>query len=309
MTSQIFRHEHTKPILHTVVAAVILGAAATAPAQDEPAATGREPVQLLFIHHSCGGQLLADPGEVVGGEPGSGERCIHVSHPNGGGLRGLLEAEGYAVNEASYGSIVGEDTDIRHWHAKFRDQMDRILRTKRQDALLPEGVTNDVVLFKSCYPNNAFTGPGEEPGNPDGPELTVANAKAAYRAVLAYFREHPDVLFVAFTAPPLADRQPVGFKQKLKALFKGKPKHPQWAQQFNAWLADKQNGWLAGYDLPNVAVFDYYGILADPQTGWSAYPTQGGQDSHPSSAGNGKAAAAFVEFLAEVRTGVTNPGL
>lgn len=290
-----------------LLVAVPPGAAPAAAEDTTPA--GREPVQLLFIHHSCGGQLLADVGEVVGGEPGSGERCIYVSHPNGGGLRTLLEARGYAVNEASYGSIVGEDTDIHHWHAKFRDDMERILRTRRQDALLPEGVTNDVVLFKSCYPNNAFTGPGREPGDPQEPELTVANAKAAYLSLLPYFREHPEVLFVAFTAPPLADRKPVGMKQKIQAMFKGKPKHPQLALAFNAWLADREHGWLAGYDLPNVAVFDYYGILADPQTGWSAHPTYGGQDSHPSSEGNRKAAEAFVAFLEQARGAPAGAGL
>src|SRR5262245_52730783 len=62
------------------------------------------PVRMLFIHHSCGGQLFADPGpekELA--------NCILVSHPNGGGLRTRLEAQGYEVHEASYGSDVGEN--------------------------------------------------------------------------------------------------------------------------------------------------------------------------------------------------------
>lgn len=271
--------------------------AAAQDAAPAPTPAEREPVQLLFIHHSCGGQLMADQGPTMGGEPGSGERCIHVSHPNGGGLRSMLEAKGYQVNEASYGSIVGEDTDIRHWHRKFRDQMDRILRTKRQDELLPDGVTNRIVAFKSCYPNNAFTGPGTEPGDPDAADLTVANAKAAYRSLLPMFKEHPEVTFIAVTAPPLADRKPVGMKAKIKGMFAGKPKHAELALAFNRWLADPQNGWLAGYDGGNVAVFDYYGVLADPETGYAAYPTQDGQDSHPSSEGNGKAAEAFARFI------------
>ncbi|MFN2370030.1 MAG: hypothetical protein ABR506_02625, partial [Candidatus Krumholzibacteriia bacterium] len=298
----MIRRRPLPPFAAALCGLVLAAAAAVAPraaAQADHPTTpaGREPVQLLFIHHSCGGQLMADVGERVGGGPETGELCIYESHPNGGGLRAMLQQRGYQVNEASYGSIVGEDTDIRHWNAKFRDQMDRILRTKRQDALLPDGVTNSIVAFKSCFPNNAFTGPGSEPGDPDGPELTVANAKAAYRALLPHFREHPEVLYIGFTAPPLADRKPVGIKQKIKAMFSGKPKHPELALEFNRWLTDRENGWLAGYDLPNVTVFDYYGVLADPATGWSAYPTQGGQDSHPSSEGNGKAAEVFLGFL------------
>ncbi len=304
MLAMELRNRSAVLVLVLVLAAATTATAATA-AEEDTNPAGREPVQLLFIHHSCGGQLLAEPGERVGGGPETGELCIYDSHPNGGGLRAKLEARGYAVNEASYGSIVGEDTDIRHWRAKFRDQMDLILRTKRQDTLLPEGMTNSIVAFKSCFPNNAFTGEGTEPGNPDGPELTVANAKAAYRSLLPYFEAHPEVLFIAFTAPPLADRKPVGMKATIKSWFSGKPGHPELALGFNRWLTDAENGWLAGYGLPNVVVFDYYGVLADAGTGWSAYPTQGGQDSHPSGEGNAEAAEAFLEFLGGV-TGTTN---
>ena len=47
--------------------------AAMTPAVPFPA---EGPLRLLFIHHSCGGQLLADPGEQVGGARGSGERYL-----------------------------------------------------------------------------------------------------------------------------------------------------------------------------------------------------------------------------------------
>ncbi|MFH1844019.1 MAG: hypothetical protein ABIF77_12505, partial [bacterium] len=102
---------------------------------DSSAPTTDGPFRLLFIHHSCGGQLLADEGEQVGGEPESGESCIYESHPNGGGLRRLLTDAGYEVHEASYGSRVGEDTDLGHWSGKFRDQMATILQVDRQDVL------------------------------------------------------------------------------------------------------------------------------------------------------------------------------
>jgi hypothetical protein len=251
--------------------------------------SGGDPVQFLFIHHSCGGQLLADLGES------SGQSCIYVSHPNGGGLRGKLEEIGYQVNEASYGSIVGEDTDICHWNAKFRDQMDRILKTRNQDELLPEGVTNNIVAFKSCFPNNHFVGEGSMPGDPDSCTLTVANAKAAYQAILPYLAQHPDVLFVAFTAPPLAETQ--GFKGFVKKILR-KGTNPAMAREFNNWLVDEKNGWLAGYAHQNIAVFDHYDVL----TGYGksnslVYPTGGGSDSHPSSEGNSEAAKAFVPFI------------
>jgi hypothetical protein len=260
-----------------------------------------EGVQILFIHHSCGGQLLADTG--VKSMPGSmpSSQCIYVSHPNGGDLRILLEAEGFEVNEAFRGSQVGEDTDIHHWHTKFRDQMDQILVTRRQDELLSTGQSNRIVVFKSCYPNNRFVGEGHEPGDPDSPELTVANAKAAYRSLLPFFRAHPEVLYVPMTAPPLAEPRPVGIRATIKSWFSKAPEDAALARRFNTWLVDAESGWLAEYDGDNVAVFDHYNVLTnDGATDWSAYPTREGKDSHPSAAGNTKSAAAFVAFLMDV---------
>lgn len=255
---------------------------------------GTQPVNFLFIHHSCGGQLLADPG------PKEGEHCIYTTHPNSGGMRSMLEAAGFTVNEASYQSIIGQDTDICHWNSKFRDHMDRILRTQYQDGLLPEGETNQIVAFKSCYPNNKFIGRGRQPGDPDSCELTIANAKAAYRALLPHFSNQPEVLFVAFTAPPLARPIPVGIKAKIKAFFVGTPKWADLAREFNTWLVDREHGWLSEYHVGNVVVFDYYDLLTDNgATNWAAYPTQNGHDSHPSSEGNRRAAEAFVPFVQE----------
>ena len=266
------------------------------------------PTNLLFIHHSCGGQLLADPGQNVGGSRDSGERCIYASHTNGGGLRSRLEAAGFQVNEASYGSIVGEDTDICHWHVKFATQMDRILVTQRQDVTLPAGQANAIDMFKSCYPNNRFIGQGSDPGDPDDCELTLANAKAAYRSLLPLFGKHPDVLFVSFTAPPMAEYKPVGWQAKIKSWFSDNDLGGDLAREFNTWLVDREEGWLAGYDLPNVAVFDHYDVLtAGGATNYSAYPTHDGRDSHPSSDGNNKSATAFMPFLEAAVAGMDWP--
>ncbi len=267
------------------------------------------PLRLLFIHHSCGGQLMADKGQRTGGKPGSGERCIYESHHNGGGLRAMLETKGYDVSELSYESVLGADTDIRHWRVKFAEHMDRLLRTDHQDRTYDDGRTNHIVAFKSCYPNNDFVGPGSGRGNPDAEELTVANAKAAYDALLPHFRAHPEVLYVAFTAPPRAAPRK-GLKDRIKGVFggdKGKTS-ADWAREFNTWLADREGGWLAGYGLPNVAVFDYYDLLTAGQGNWSAFPTGGGSDSHPSAKGNALAAAAFTRFIDEAVAGMDFAG-
>jgi hypothetical protein len=252
-------------------------------------------LDLLFIHHSTGGQWLADPG------PEEGVDCIFKTHPNGGGLRKVLEEHGYTVNEASYRSQIGQDTDIIHWPPKFRDQMEQILTCQRQDTPLPGGRRNRIVMFKSCYPNNWFVSPGTPPGRADGPEKTVANAKAAYSALLGYFEQHPDVLFVCVTVPPLAPRiepEPLWKAAARRILGKQHSLHSgRLAREFNNWLKAR-DGWLKDYQHPNVVVFDYYNILTrEGESDWLKYPTGDGFDSHPSSEGQRIATARFIPCL------------
>ena len=177
-----------------------------------------------------------------------------------------------------------------------------------QDEQYGDGRRNQIVMFKSCFPNNAFRREGAAPGAPSGPELTVWNAKGVYFTLLDEFRKQPGVLFVAITAPPLAPggKPPLWryLARRVKATVKGETRDrldlaqsARLAREFNAWLSDSE-GWLKGYPLNNVVVFDYYDVLTDHgASDLSRYPTGGGEDSHPSSEGNTKATQAFVPFL------------
>ena len=250
-------------------------------------------LRLLFIHHSCGATLMADKGEKTG------PYCLYSSHPNGGALRALLVKNNYEVHEATYGSKIGQDTNICHWHAKFRDNMAIILKTDTQDKLYQDDSVNNVVVFKSCYPANNISSDGVPPGDPDSPEKTVANYKAAYNSLLPLFSEHPETLFVAMTAPPLVKPRMNFLKEFLLNLVgKGPEKIGRRARMFNNWLKDIENRWLSSYALKNVVVFDYYDILTgEGKSNWSKYPTRKGTNSHPSSEGNTIAAKKFIDFL------------
>ncbi|NOZ01096.1 MAG: hypothetical protein GXP54_04310 [Deltaproteobacteria bacterium] len=257
------------------------------------------PVRLLFIHHSCGGQMLADPGRE------NGDHCIYRTHPNGGGLRGLLEKNGYEVHEASYGSDVGENTDLYDWPDKFRSKMDAVLSCDNQDKQYTDGGRNSVVMFKSCFPNNEFTGEGDDAGHAPGAPLTIRGAKAAMNDLLPEFRKHPDVLFVYMTAPPVAPFAPAQPLWKMLAKTVLGRKSPAerlryrgaLAREFNDWVKSP-DGWLKGYDLKNVAVFDYYDVLTgDGRSNLSEFPTGGGRDSHPSAKGNRIAAQRLIPLL------------
>ena len=256
-------------------------------------------VKLLFIHHSCGGQWLADKGDAKDIIP---DTCIIASHPNGGGLRALLQKNNYEVHEAAYKSAIGDKTDVCDWNAKFRDKMDQILRCDIQDSLYADAsARNAIVMFKSCFPANEILSDGKAPGDPDSPHKTLANYKAAYTKLLGYFRAHPDTLFICVTAPPLAQNVPSRTKEFIKnAIGSGSSVKAvgERARRFNNWLKDAEKGWLARYELKNVVVFDYYDTLTrHGESNYSLYPTRNDRDSHPSAEGNLLAASQFISFL------------
>ena len=260
-------------------------------------APGRS-IHMAFLHHSVGGALLADQG------PEKGASCVWDTHPAGGGLRKLLGAQGYEVHEASYDSTLGNDTDLFHWLPKFSGNMEALLQIKNQNEKLPAGQKNEIVAFKSCFPNNQLAGLGEAPGNAAGPGLTVWNVKATMTALLPLFEKRPDVLFVYLTAPanaPRLDRMRL-YKVIARALTgRSEPgwtaKQAEWARELNNWIVSP-DGWLKDYKGKNVVVFDYYDVLTgDGQSNLSAYATRDGTDSHPTAEGQKKAAERFVPFL------------
>lgn len=271
------------------------------------------PLRLLFIHHSCGGQWLAASGQRVGDDAS----CIFDSHPNGGGLKKALEQDGYLVHEASYGSSIGADTDLFHWLPKFRDRMDDVLSIRHQDETHAQGVRNQIVAFKSCYPNNEYAGVGEPPGSPEGPGLTIWNAKASLSALLPIFASRPEVLFVYVTPPPIAPnvRSSPAWKWLARAVLRrSQPsdellRRSAMAREMDDWVRSPL-GWLKDYPLRNVVVFDYYDVLTGSGGNLSAYASRDGKDSHPSSEGNHLATVRFVPFLNQAvrRAGLVEGG-
>jgi hypothetical protein len=261
---------------------------------DPPAA----PVKLIFIHHSTGGNWLADPNN---------------DQPYGGLGRALME-NNYFVSATNYGwgpDGIGDRTDIPNWLEWFvgpnRDvYLDALYNENGQNVgdfgnwsrmASDPGGENVIIMFKSCFPNSDLYGDPDDPplSEPNDYDYTVANAKAVYNALLTYFETRQDKLFVVITAPPLMRGD----------TSRGRADN---ARAFNDWLVDD---WLADYPYANVAVFDYFNVLTDPDNhhywmngdivhiqasdnNFSAYPSG---DSHPSTEGHSKATTEFVPLL------------
>jgi hypothetical protein len=242
-------------------------------------------VKLIFIHHSCGENLLND----------------------GNGALGLaLSSNNYFVSDTYYGwgpDGIGDRTDILDWSEWFNGSnssvyMDALFTESEQSTwysrqVQDPGGENEVIMFKSCFPNSDMGGrPDDAPKS--GNSLTVASAKQVYIDLLDTFAQHPDKLFVVLTAPPMRNIS-----------------RPESTRAFNTWLV--QN-WLieAQYPYDNVAVWDFYNVLTGPNNhhrvvgGEIQYITdQGGNtlyypdgdDDHPSQQGNLKAVEEFVPML------------
>ena len=277
-------------------------------------------VKLIFIHHSCGGYWLS---------PTSAE--------NGGQLGDTLEANNYFVSDTDYGwgpprpgfgMNIGDFTDIGHWHTWFRGgNSAAYLQALYTDSEAPPyftrnltnpGGENQIVMFKSCYPNSNLSGSASENPPPISsnplvgedvysPAMTVANAKGIYIDLLEYFRTMPNKLFIVVTAPPNLDDGENNYGPSVRA--------------FNNWLV---NDWLDDYSLNNVQVFDFYNVLTSNggapdandlgsstgnhhrlwdnqiqhlQTVNNNYTAYESYDAHPSSAGNQKATAEYGALL------------
>lgn len=276
------------PALLLVAAMLALWPAGTSPvraAEVGPSAPAA-PVKLVFVHHSVGENWLSD---------------------DQGGLGAALGANNYFVSDTNYGwgpDSIGDRTDIPNWMEWFRSPATPTITTALYNEsgqnsgytrpLADPGGANDVVMFKSCFPNSSLAGNPDDPAAP-GSDLTVANAKYTYNQLLAYFATRPDKLFVVVTAPPNSESQ-----------------YAANARAFNNWLV---NNWLTenNYALKNVAVFDFYNVLTGPDNhhrmyfGFeqhtytagmnSAYYRSDEWDDHPNVAGSRKATTEFLPLL------------
>jgi hypothetical protein len=256
------------------------------------------PINLIFLHHSVGSHLLAESGEEE-----KSNNNLQMSHPNGGGLRQLLEANNYQVNEATYGSLIGKDTDLFDWLPKFRNNMNTVLNTKQQDTLL-DNAKNEIVMFKSCFPNSRFK-PDTNPPSSTRSTLTLSNAKATMIELKKIFEQHPNTLFIYVTAPPQrakVTKEPL-LKWLAKAVLNSRNGSDEQiyesnqARDFNNWLKSS-DGWLKDYPHNNIVVFDYFDLLTNNgKSNFLQYASNGGTDNHPSTAGQKLAAIEFIQFI------------
>jgi len=228
--------------------------------------------QLLFIHHSVGENWL-----------------------NEGGLRDSLAGLGVGVHSATYGSDIGQETDMSDWATKFDRYFDKMLKYDvRPDILYPGDMENDIIMFKPCFPNSDVAAEGTPPGNPHDKALTVWNYKSVFENLLERFSKAPGKLFIYVTAPPLVPGETSA-------------ENAARAREFNNWV---KNDFAAEYKqrtgLENFLVFDLFDVLADSSNYLKSEYRRSDTNSHPNDDGSRAATVNFMRFIRNSR--ILNPG-
>ncbi len=219
--------------------------------------------RLVFIHHSVGRNWLLE-----------------------GELKARLIAMGIGVQSATRGSEVGQETHIHHWPGKFRDDMDDIIWFDAySEGHRSDRYENDIIMFKSCYPNSDIGADGGDTGDAYDPERTLANYRAAFDGLREVFAEYPEKKFIYVTAPPLVPS-------------KTTPENAARGRRFNDWL---KNEYAVDYadktNLENFSVFDFFAVLADENNVLKKEYRRSDINSHPNVIGSLAATDAFLDFL------------
>jgi len=228
---------------------------------------------FVFIHHSVGENWLEQ-----------------------GELRTQLTGSGFNVHDITYGDSVpgipvpgmqpnGDFTDVKDWYFWFHNFLDGVLEWE-----CSSGEHNQIVMFKSCFPNSGIAEDGVAPGNPTNDNRTIWNYKAAYCSLTNIFAQHGNVLFIVVTAPPM--RPGDGYRSDDGAR----------ARIFNNWLKkDFVDSYIDSTGLRNVVVFDLFDMLATaptkPRGANALSPIYRTRDSHPNVKGSRLLTGAFMPYF------------
>lgn len=252
-----------------------------------PVLVSTEPIQadgtyhnLVFLHHSTGEALIRD-----------------------GNVRALLARKGYQFWDHGYNrdGLTRPDGTRTHTHYDIPEAppgggasafgntdpeglavlFSQVVHHPPDNAF-SRLLQHPVVIFKSCFPNNALRS-----------DEMLERQKAIYLGIRQVLDQHPKHMFLLLTTPPLHPAATdAGAAERARLL--------------SQWL---QSGWFLG-GHPNLFVFDFFDQLADPRTHMlrQEYQLKGSKgDSHPNALANAALGPRFADFIDQaIHTYVAN---
>ena len=223
---------------------------------------------LIFLHHSTGHNLIAQ-GNVR--DLFTQEGYLFWDHDyNTSGLTrpdGTRTGTSYDIPEITPGVKGGGNTDPEGLAVLFAQPVH-----DPPDNAFSHLLQHEVLLFKSCFPNSAIRS-----------DESLDQRKTWYLQMRDVIDQHPDRVFVFLTTPPLHPE-------------KTTPEDAARARALVNWLQSDE--FLAG--RPNLFVFDFFDLLADPETNVLRTEYQRSPDttdSHPNVLANQTIGPLFVDFV------------
>ena len=236
------------------------------PVYDGPVESDGGYTNVIFLHHSTGQNLITE-GDVRPLLTELGYRFWD----HGFNHTGLVRPDGTPTN-AHYripGARGRGNTDVDGLAELFSQPV-----TDPPSNAFSRLLQHEVIIVKSCFPNSAVKSDEME-----------AEFKTWYLQMRDVMDQHPDHIFIIVTSPPLHPQQTNANEARR-------------ARTIANWL--KSDEYLAGH--PNVFVFDFFDLLADPSTNTLRAGYQSSTDkpdSHPNQQANETIGPLFVEFIDE----------
>jgi len=236
------------------------------PVYDGPIESNGDYTNIIFLHHSTGRALIAE-----------------------GNVRPLLTELGYQFWDHGYNHEGLVRPDGRPAFANYRipgnqgqgnTDVDGLVELFSQPVTDPPSnafsrlLQHEVIVFKSCFPNSAVKS-----------DTMHDQFKAWYLQSRAVVDQHPNRIFILVTSPPL---HPLATN----------PDEARRARAIADWL--KSDEYLEG--RPNFFIFDFFDLLADPDTNMLDVRYQldpHTPDSHPNRLANETIGPLFVKFIDE----------
>ena len=221
-----------------------------------------QPVRVIFLHHSCGHNLIEE-GSVRQGLTSLGHEFYDHGY-NGDGLR-LADGTWTGANF----DIPGDNTDPDGLAELFSQP----LNTPPTNAF-SRLMEYDVIAIKSCFPvSNIWDG------------ARLEELKSNYRTIRDRMAQYPDKTFIIVTQPP----QVPGSTDASEAAR---------ARELANWL--KSDDFLAGHT--NIFVFDFFDLLAGSDNMLKSEYRFDNYDAHPNALANRSIGPLFVAYIDDVIT-------
>jgi hypothetical protein len=213
--------------------------------------------RIIFLHHSCG-QNLIDQGGVREGLTALGYEFYDHGY-NGEGLR---DASGEYTGRDF--NVPDDNTDPDGIAGIFAQPLH-----DPPDNAFSHLMQYDVIAFKSCYPTSNI-----------GSDDQLNQFKGYYLGARDRMDQYPDKLFIVVTQPP----QVPGSTDADEARR---------ARALADWL--KSDEFLGGH--PNVSTFDFFGHLAGADNMLRPEYRYDDYDGHPNERANRAIGPLFVDFI------------